>query len=60
MADLWTTEELPALLWDDDAEPPDDWPDDDIDPRLRDLRGQGLTAIQLHRMTDVPLQGELL
>ncbi|MFH8531566.1 MazG-like family protein [Streptomyces tendae] len=25
------------------------------DPRLRDLRGQGLTAVQLHTITDIPL-----
>ncbi|MDT0608814.1 hypothetical protein [Streptomyces lancefieldiae] len=24
-----------------------------VDPRLRDLRGQGLTAVQLHTITDV-------
>lgn len=38
---LWTDREL------DDTAPDD--------PRLRDLRGQGLTAIQLHTITDVPL-----
>ena len=38
---LWTDQEL------DDTRPDD--------PRLRDLRGQGLTAIQLHTITDVQL-----
>lgn len=38
---LWTDPEL-------DATTPDD-------PRLRDLRGQGLTAVQLHTITDVQL-----
>ncbi|MFC8065453.1 hypothetical protein [Streptomyces sp. NPDC057293] len=38
---LWTDPEL-------DATTPDD-------PRLRDLRGQGLTAMQLHTITDVQL-----
>ncbi|MFG3127413.1 hypothetical protein ACGFZU_06890 [Streptomyces tendae] len=38
---IWTDEELD-----------DNTPDD---PRLRDLRGQGFTAIQLHTITDIPL-----
>jgi len=33
----------------------DDEPDD---PRLRDLRGQGLTAIQMHTITDIPLASQ--
>ncbi|MFD3516272.1 hypothetical protein [Streptomyces sp. NPDC058657] len=33
----------------------DDVDDTSDDPRLCDLRGQGLTAIQLHTITDVPL-----
>ncbi|MER7053420.1 MazG-like family protein [Streptomyces sp. NPDC017454] len=38
---IWTDGELDATTADD--------------PRLRDLRGQGLTAIQLHTITDIPL-----
>jgi hypothetical protein len=30
------------------------------DPRDRDLHGQGLTEIQLHTMTDVPITGSYL
>lgn len=33
----------------------DEW--EDPDPRLRDLHGQGLTAIQLHTLEDVTLTG---
>jgi hypothetical protein len=40
----------------------DEWNDLDPDPehRLRDLHGQGLTAVQLHTITDVPITGEYL
>ncbi|MEU1497325.1 hypothetical protein [Streptomyces sp. NPDC005732] len=40
----------------------DAWPDDDLDPdpRLHDLRGQGLTAVQLHTIQDVPITGSYL
>lgn len=44
-----------------DCEP--DWTNDDDEPNpaiLHDLRGQGLTETQLHTMTDVPIQGDLL
>jgi hypothetical protein len=47
-----------------DCEP--DWNDDDwLDeipdgPAYPDLRGQGLTALQLHTMTDVSLTGRYL
>ncbi|MEF9521333.1 hypothetical protein [Streptomyces sp. RB13] len=40
-----------------DAELDDTTPDD---PRLRDLRGQGLTAIQLHTITDIEITGSYL
>lgn len=56
--------------WDTDEDDPDEvfddedddveWPDDVIDSRLTDLGGQGLTLIQLHTMTDVPLTGSYL
>jgi hypothetical protein len=49
---------LPEIDWSDVC--PDADPDDDIAPRDRDLHGQGLTAVQLHTMTDVPLVGEYL
>jgi hypothetical protein len=39
----------------DDLEDEDEW-----DLRLRDLHGQGLTAVQLHTITDVPLTGRYL
>lgn len=51
MTDLWTTNN-------DDW--PDDWEDDDLDPRLRDLRGQGLTALQLHTIQDIHPAGSYL
>lgn len=41
--------------WDGDEE---EW--DDPDPRLRDLDGQGLTAVQLHTIQDVPITGTYL
>ncbi|MFE0845311.1 hypothetical protein [Streptomyces rochei] len=43
---IWTDQEL------DDTRPDD--------PRLRDLRGQGLTAIQLHTITDLEITGSYL
>ena len=48
-----TSDPLPLCdpLW-TDVELDDTTPDD---PRLRDLRGQGLTAVQLHTITDIPL-----
>jgi hypothetical protein len=42
----------PDWAWDDDP--------DDHDPRHRDLRGQGLTAIQLHTIQDIDLHGSYL
>jgi hypothetical protein len=33
---------------------------DPIDPRWRDLRHQGLTARQYHRIVDVPVVGDYL
>lgn len=40
------------------------WTDDEYDeppdPRLHDLRGQGLTLVQLHTITDVPTTGSYL
>jgi hypothetical protein len=59
VAEQWTTHELPGIRWDDD-EPPDDWDDRPDDPRLRDLRGQGLTPTQLHGIRDIELRGNLL
>jgi hypothetical protein len=41
----------------------DEWDEEewnDPDPRLRDLHGQGLSAVQLHTITDVPLTGRYL
>ena len=38
--------------WDDDPEPDD--------PRLNDLRGQGLTAVQLHTIQDIEPAKEYL
>ncbi|MFF0588484.1 hypothetical protein ACFYWD_21205 [Streptomyces sp. NPDC003781] len=48
-----TADPLPFCdpLW-TDPELDDTTPDD---PQLRDLRGQGLTAVQLHTITDIPL-----
>lgn len=48
MAELWTTRELPGIRWDPADEPDDDCDDRLDDPRLHDLRGQGLTVQQLH------------
>ena len=47
---------LPAIDWQD----VDEWDDLDPDPRLHDLRGQGLTAIRLHTIQDVTLAGSWL
>lgn len=44
------------LAWIDD----EDWNHPDPDPRLHDLRGQGLTAIELHTMTDIEPTGGYL
>ena len=33
---------------------------DPIDPRLHDLRGQGLTARELNGITDIPISQEYL
>lgn len=46
-----------------DCEP--DWRDDDwdiqpLDPRLRDLLGQGPSLAQLHGITDIPISQEYL
>ena len=38
----------------------DDWDIEPDDPRLQDLRGQGLTAIQLHTITDIEPPREYL
>ncbi|MGW4670113.1 hypothetical protein [Streptomyces sp. NPDC004324] len=41
----------------------DAWPDDedlDPDPRLHDLRGQGLGAVALHTIQDVTITGSWL
>lgn len=32
-----------------------DWTPTPVDPRLHDLRGQGLTAMQLHGITDITI-----
>ncbi|QLJ01501.1 hypothetical protein HZZ00_11015 [Streptomyces sp. NEAU-sy36] len=45
--------------WDLAAEADDD-PGDSIDPRWRDLRGQGLTAAQLERIHTLDLHGSYL
>jgi hypothetical protein len=42
--------------WDEEDE--EEW--NDPDPRLRDLDGQGLTAVQLRTITDIPLTGRYL
>ncbi|MGZ0231153.1 hypothetical protein [Streptomyces sp. CPS1] len=39
---------------------PDDDPEDPVDPRWRDLRGQGLTAAQLERIHTLDLHGSYL
>lgn len=39
-------------LWHDDE---DDWDIAPPDPRTHDLRGQGLTAMQLHTITDIAI-----
>jgi len=46
--------------WDDEDDPEWDEDEDDYVPRGRDLWGQGLTAHQLHTMTDIPLTGSYL
>ncbi|MEU9134628.1 hypothetical protein AB0D33_01435 [Streptomyces sp. NPDC048404] len=55
---------LDDIDWADIDPDEDEWDDedelDDPDPRLRDLDGQGLTAVQLHTITDVPLTGRYL
>lgn len=38
----------------------DEWDDLDPDPRLHDLRGQGLTARQLHTIKDIEPRGGYL
>ena len=54
MSDLWATEELPGIAWDD--EPPDD-----EDPDLPiDLRGQGTTAHDTRTMTTITPVGRYL
>lgn len=50
----------PDADWDDEDDWPDDVIDDEPDPRLHDLRGQGLTAQQLHNITDVPVSRRYL
>ena len=56
MADELTPMREPSAdcdpLWHDD---PDIQP---VDPRTHDLRGQGLTAVQLHDITDMTITGE--
>jgi hypothetical protein len=44
--------------WDEGLDEDDD--DEPEDPRLRDLRGQGLTVLQLHNITDVPVNRRYL
>ena len=44
------------LAWIDD----EDWDQPDPDPRLHDLRGQGLTALQLNTIVDVPIRERYL
>lgn len=44
-------------LWLDDET---DWDTAPPDPRIHDLRGQGLTAVQLNTITDIPTTGEYL
>lgn len=45
-----------------DCEPlwPDDWDLEPPDPRLHDLRGQGLTARELNDITDIVISQEYL
>jgi len=46
---------------DRDPDRDDDWLDEIPDgPAYPDLRGQGLTAIQLHTIADVTVHGDLL
>lgn len=45
---------------DEDEEDEDEWDDLEPDLRLRDLHGQGLTAVQLHTIQDVPIAGSYL
>jgi hypothetical protein len=60
---------LDGIDWTDfgpDDEDEDEWNEEDEDewtdpdPRLRDLHGQGLSTVQLHTITDVPLTGRYL
>ncbi|MFE2311635.1 hypothetical protein ACFXC8_00290 [Streptomyces sp. NPDC059441] len=44
------------LAWIDD----EDWDHPDPDPRLHDLRGQGLTPRQLNTIVDVPIRERYL
>jgi len=54
MTVLWATEELPGLAFDPEPDDEDDGPY----CRHRDLRGQGLSLIQLHTITDIPLASQ--
>lgn len=38
----------------------DDWDIAPPDPRINDLRGQGLSAMQLHGITDITISQEYL
>jgi hypothetical protein len=38
----------------------DDWDIEPPDPRLHDLRGQGLSLVQLHTITDIAISQEYL
>ncbi|MER6350602.1 hypothetical protein ABT186_01800 [Streptomyces sp. NPDC001634] len=58
MADRWTADELPGLLWE-----PDHTPARTLDMRAAerlDLWACGLTAWQLHTMTDLKISEEYL
>lgn len=66
MTEHWTTDELPGLLWDPDAEPPDDdpWPNPPTPNRtptkadlrhaeLSDLHNQGAGLHGLYTATTI-------
>ncbi|MGW7498623.1 hypothetical protein ACWGKA_30635 [Streptomyces luteogriseus] len=54
-----TTEQLAFYDCEPDWDDEDDQ-DDEPGPRHPDLRSQGLTALQLHTMTDVPVSRRYL
>jgi hypothetical protein len=53
-------EPLDGIDWTDLCHLSTELLDAEPDPRHRDLHGQGLTAVELHTMTDVPITGSYL